>query len=75
MTRSDLRETLITELVRRHGGARGHWRRILGEVRLYARETHPHCNWEMFPSGGVDEVQAATRAIDGLRARHPLISG
>ena len=74
MTASDLERLLVAELVRRHGGTRQRWRRVLGELRVYPPETHPHCNWDVRPSGPSADVDAVNEAADALRDRHTQVS-
>jgi len=74
MTAAELRDLFLTTLTRQFGGNRRRWRIAIGEVRVYSRETHPHCNWAVNPSGSAGENSAIEAVSDELRARHPIIS-
>lgn len=73
MTAADLRDLFLTTLTRRFGGNRRRWRMAMGEVKLYSRATHPHCNWALHPSGSAGETSAIEAVADDLRAAHPII--
>lgn len=73
VTASDLQQLLLADLVRRHGGTRQRWRRVMGELRVYPPETHPHCNWDVRPSGPAADVDAVNDAADGWRDRHAQV--
>lgn len=73
MLPADLRDLFLTLLTRRHGGSRRRWRMVVGEVKLYSRATHPHCNWSISPSGTAGENAAVEAVSDELRAAHPLV--
>jgi hypothetical protein len=73
MKTADLLDLLITRLVRATGESRGHWRRVLGPVKLYSRDTHPSCNWSIEPSGSVRDVANAQDMLDGVRVEHPFL--
>ncbi|HEV2568978.1 hypothetical protein [Sphingomonas sp.] len=73
MTAADLRDLFLTTLTRRFGGNRRRWRMVMGEVKLYSRATHPHCNWAVTPSGSASENSAVEAVADDLRAAHPII--
>ena len=73
MTASDLRDLFLTTLTRRFGGNRRRWRMGMGDVKLYSRATHPHCNWALSPSGTAGENSAVETVADDLRAAHPII--
>lgn len=73
MTASDLRDLFLTTLVKRFGGNHRRWRIVVGAVKLYSRETHPHCNWAVTPSGRSGENDAIEEVADELRARHPIL--
>jgi hypothetical protein len=74
MTSADLRDLFLVTLTRRFGGNRRRWRMVMGEVRVYSRTTHPHCNWAVVPSGTAAENEAVESVADDLRAAHPLVS-
>jgi hypothetical protein len=73
MTGSELRDLLIRDIIRSHGGGTARWRKVIGAVKVYARDTHAHCNWDLRPAGTAHEVAVVERAADGLRARHPFV--
>lgn len=73
MTGSDVRDLIVTMLVRKRGGGRMRWRTVVGEIRVYPLATHPHCNWRADPSGTVQEVEAVERAIDLVSQDHPIV--
>lgn len=73
MTGSELRDLLAAALARSAGGGPLRWRRALGEVRVYPRATHAHCNWDVRPIGTPREVEAVERAADAIRLRHPFV--
>lgn len=74
MTVHDLREMLLSALVRRAGGDRRRWRLALGEIRLHSLQTHPHRNWSVSPSGSVGEVAEVERLIDDVAVRYPIVT-
>jgi hypothetical protein len=73
MTADTLRELLETLLIRKLGGGRLHWRRAIGPIRIYSRDTHPHCNWRVDPSGTIRDVEAIERIVDHVSAEHPFV--
>lgn len=75
MTSADLIDRFLAALVREVGGTRRRWRLVLGVVRLHDVATHPHCNWSIAPTGGIEEVAEVERVADELRLRHPLVVG
>jgi hypothetical protein len=72
MTGSELRDLLIRDLARSHGGGAARWSKIIGAVKIYSRNTHAHCNWDIRPAGAVHEIAIIERASDALRARYPF---
>ena len=74
MTSAGLIDLFVKTLLRDLGGDRRRWRTVLGPVRVYNTETHPHCNWSVTPSGGAGENAAVERIADRLRGEHPIIS-
>ncbi|HEX8484069.1 hypothetical protein [Sphingomonas sp.] len=74
MTRGDLEQLIVTQLVRDHGGTRQRWRRAVGTVKLYPVATHPHCNWDVRSSGTRSEIDAVEKMVDSLRARHAIVA-
>ena len=74
MTASDIQSLLITTLLRDHGGDRRRWRLVLGEVKVYALSTHPHCNWSVTPSGAFADIDAVETLVDQIRAQHPIVT-
>jgi hypothetical protein len=73
MTASDLRDLFLTTLVKRFGGNGRRWRMAMGEVRVYSRDTHPHCNWAVHPSGSARENEAIEAVADDLRSERPIV--
>ena len=73
MTAADIQDLFVTTLARESGTSRRRWRIVVGDVRVYSRATHPHCNWAVHPAGSVAEVAVVERIADDLRARHPII--
>ena len=74
MKASELQDFLVTTLVRKAGGTRRQWRMAIGPVRVRDRETHPHCNWSVSPSGSVGEISAIERLLDDVRLSHPFVT-
>lgn len=74
MTADALRDLFLTVLTRRFGGSRRRWRIVIGEVRVYSRESHPHCNWAVTPSGSAGENETVEGVADELRAAHPIVT-
>lgn len=74
MTAADLQDRLVAQLLRQWGGTKRRWRTAIGPVRLYDPATHPHCNWAITPAGTPGENEAIERALDDLRAAHPLLT-
>lgn len=75
MTGADLIDLFLATLLRTQGGTRARWRRVLGPVRIYDPATHPHCNWELAPSGSARERAAIEDLADRLRGDHPIVTG
>lgn len=73
MTADRLTDLLVARLVRDHGQSKHHWRKAIGPIRIYSRETHAHCNWASTPTGSLNDVAAIETLLDDLRMRHPLI--
>ncbi len=46
---------------------------VIGEVKIYSRATHPHCNWAITPSGSAGENSAVEAVADDLRSAHPIV--
>lgn len=74
MTSDALIDRFLATLLRERGGRRHEWRTVLGPVKLYALETHAHCNWSITPSGSPDKVAAVERLADRLRLEHPIVT-
>ena len=74
MTSAGLIDLFVKTLLRDLGGDRRRWRTVLGTVRVYGTDTHPHCNWSVTPSGGAGENAAVERIADRLRGEHPIVS-
>lgn len=75
MTSLDLIDLFAKTLMREIGGSRRQWKQVLGDVKVYSAETHPHCNWHITPVGGAGEIAAVERIADRLRISHPIVSG
>jgi hypothetical protein len=73
MTALELRDLIVRHLIRDHGGGTVDWRRVIGELRVYSRETHPHCNWDVRPIGRAPAVEAVERVADRVRLVHPFV--
>jgi len=73
MTGSELCDLLIRDLAKAHGGGGARWRKVVGAVKVYSRDTHAHCNWDIRPAGAVHEIAIVERASDALRVRHPFV--
>lgn len=73
MTAASLRDLFVATLLRDHGGVRRDWRLVVGTVKVYDRQTHPHCNWSVAPAGSIAEVEAVERLADTLREVHPIV--
>jgi hypothetical protein len=74
VTAADLRDLFVNLLARQSGTSRRRWRIVVGDVRVYSRETHPHCNWAVYPSGTAPEVAVVERFADDLRMQYPIVS-
>ena len=74
MKASELQDFLVTTLVRKAGGTRRQWRMAIGAVRVRDRQTHPHCNWSVSPSGSVSEIAEIERLLDDVRLSHPYVT-
>lgn len=70
---NDIIDMLVARLVHDHGRSKHHWRKAIGAVRLYSRETHPHCNWTATPTGSVGDIALIEGMLDDMRMAHPLI--
>jgi hypothetical protein len=73
MTAADLRDILARDLTKANGGSAARWRRAIGEVKVYPRSTHAHCNWELRPIGSATIVDHVERAADAIRAARPFV--
>lgn len=74
MTATDLRDLIVRRLVREKGGSTLRWRTVLGEIRVYSRITHAHCNWDARPSGTIGDVTLVEQAVDYVRLHHPFVA-
>jgi hypothetical protein len=70
---TQLQELMISRLIRKAGGSQRGWRLAIGPVRLHDRETHPHCNWSVAPSGGIRQVAEIEAMLDSVRLEHPIV--
>lgn len=74
MTREGVLDLLVARLLRDHGKSKHHWRKAIGALRLYSRETHAHCNWNATPTGSPRDVALIEALLDDLRMTHPLLT-
>lgn len=74
MTRDQMTDLLVARLLRDHGNTKHHWRKAVGGLRLYSRDTHPHCNWTATPTGSVRDVALIEALMDDLRMAYPILS-
>lgn len=74
MTTDRIADMLVARLVRDHGGSKHHWRKVIGPIRLYARDTHPHCNWTATPTGSARDIASVENLLDDIRMKHPILS-
>jgi hypothetical protein len=74
MTASDLEQLLVARLVRERGGTSQTWRRALGKVILRDAKTHPHCNWEVRPSGTDAQHAAIEELLDEVRLKYSNVT-
>ncbi|MFC3444425.1 hypothetical protein ACFOKF_25080 [Sphingobium rhizovicinum] len=74
MTNDGMIDLLVARLLRDHGKSKHHWRKAIGPIRLYSRDTHPHCNWNATPSGSIRDVALIESLLDDLRFTHPLLT-
>lgn len=73
MTSGALQDLFLATLVRRAGGNRRRWRLVIGDIKVYATATHPHCNWALTPTGTAGENDIVERIADDLRVTHPIV--
>ncbi|MDG2534709.1 hypothetical protein P6144_13690 [Sphingomonas sp. HITSZ_GF] len=73
MNAADLTDQFLAILLREVGGTRRRWRNVIGAVKRYSAQTHPHCNWSITPGGEAEENAAVERIADRLREKHPII--
>ena len=73
MTPLELRDLLIRTIVRTHDGSATRWRKVVGQVRVYSRATHAHCNWEVMPTGSARDVALVELMVDRIRPQHPYV--
>ncbi|WP_260596913.1 hypothetical protein [Sphingomonas endolithica] len=74
MTAGALEDLIIARLTRASGGTARGWRMALGPIKVRDAATHPHCNWEVEPSGTVRETAAIERLLDTVRLDHPFVT-
>lgn len=74
MTASDLEQLLITRLIRERGGTSQTWQRALGKVIVRDTKTHPHCNWDLRPSGTDAQRAAIERLLDDVRLEYSIVT-
>lgn len=73
MTASELQHLLIARLIRQVGGTARRWRVAIGPMQIRDASTHPHCNWEVRPSGSARDVAEIERLLDTVRLDHPIV--
>ncbi|MCI4591985.1 hypothetical protein MOK15_18015 [Sphingobium sp. BYY-5] len=73
MTCDMMTDLIVARLLRDHGKSKHHWRKVIGPIRLYSRETHPHCNWTATPTGSLRDIALIESLLDDLRFLHPLL--
>lgn len=73
MTVTELQDQLLTRLAESTGRGRGHWRRVIGEIRVSDTLRDDGGNWEIRPTGAYADVQAAQTAAAGLRENFAVI--
>jgi hypothetical protein len=74
MTATELRDLIVRRLMRENGGGTSRWRNVIGELRVYSRATHAHCNWDARPTGVSRDVALVERAVDQVRSQHPFVA-
>ncbi len=73
-TAIELRDLILRQLVKENGSGTVRWRGVLGDLKVYPRSTHAHCNWDARPSGPAADVAAVERTVDRVRLKHPFVS-
>lgn len=73
MKTTELRDLIIRQAARDNGGGMVRWRKTLGELRVYPRTTHAHCNWDARPVGPPGDVAAIETIVDRVRLQHPFV--
>lgn len=73
MTAAELSDLIVQKLARENGGGAMRWRKALGQMKVYSRATHAHCNWDVRPQGSPREAALVERAADALRVRHAFV--
>ena len=73
MTVTELRDLIVRQLARENGGGSVRWRTALGELKVYPRSTHAHCNWDARPTGPPMDVAIVERAVDRVRLKYPFV--
>jgi hypothetical protein len=74
MTAFDLEQLLIARLIRERGGTSQTWKRALGKMIVRETTTHPHCNWEVRPSGTDAQRAAIEELLDDVRLEHSIVT-
>ncbi|MAW98566.1 MAG: hypothetical protein CMN72_02760 [Sphingomonas sp.] len=69
----ELEDLFLRTLLKQAGGNQRRWRLALGPVTLYDPATHPHCNWNVSPTGSAAENAVIERLADDLRIAHPRV--
>jgi hypothetical protein len=73
VTVTELQNQLLERLTGASGRGRGHWRRIIGEIRVFDIARENGSNWEIRPTGSFVDVQAANAAAESLRDADPVL--
>lgn len=75
LTAAELRDLILRQLATNNGCGTVRWRKILGDLKVYPRTTHAHCNWGARPSGPAADVAVVERTIDAVPLKHPFVAG
>ncbi|WBO20794.1 hypothetical protein [Sphingomonas abietis] len=73
MTGPELRDTLIREIVKTYGGSGARWRQAVGQIKVYSRATHAHCNWDVRATGSPRQIEIVESAVDAMRTTLPFV--
>jgi len=45
---------------------------LVGPVKTYSLNTHPHCNWAIHPTGSSADIGAIEQLLDDLHMSRPI---